>query len=105
LVWELAGLVGLDPGPLTLRELVAMAEARLAHDWARGSMLMALLANCHRDPKKNRAFKPEDFNPLHQAKAKDKPVAKTKDLSILKQVFVDNAPIPNSEGLSDAQRP
>ena len=43
-----------------------MAEGRLAHDWARTSTVLALLANCHRDPKK------------------------TRDLSILKTVFVDN---------------
>lgn len=27
------------------------------------SVLCALVANCHRDPKKSRAFKPEDFDP------------------------------------------
>ena len=28
LIWQLAGVVGLDPGPFTLRELVWMADAK-----------------------------------------------------------------------------
>lgn len=29
---------------------------------------MALLANCHRDPKKTRAYRPSDFDPFNQPK-------------------------------------
>jgi len=28
------------------------------------SALLALLANCHRDPKKTRVFRPSDFDPF-----------------------------------------
>jgi len=41
-----------------------MAEGRVKDEWARMSALLALLANCHRDPKKTRAFKPGDFDPF-----------------------------------------
>lgn len=64
-----------------------MAEGRSRADWGRASALMALIANANRDPKRTKAFKPADFNPFEQEK---KPVVKTKDLSILKKVFVDN---------------
>jgi len=48
--------------------------------------MMALVANVNRDPKKTRAFKPSDFDPT--ARAAMTP-AKTKDLRVLKRVFVD----------------
>jgi len=76
-----------NPGPLTLRELLWMAESHGRADWSRTSVTLALLANAHRDPKKTRAFKPADFNPFEAAK---RTVGRTKDLSILKTVFVDN---------------
>jgi len=67
-----------------------MAEGRLAHDWARTSTVLALLANCHRDPKKTRAFRPDDFNPVERQRQARQAPQKTRDLSILKTVFVDN---------------
>ena len=64
LAWELAGVAGLDPRELTLRELVWAADARQRADWARTSAQLALLANVNRDPKKQpKPFSPEDFNP------------------------------------------
>lgn len=52
-----------------------MAEARSRERWARTAALMALTANCHRDPKKTRLFQPADFDP-HRGR-KDAPPAKT----------------------------
>jgi hypothetical protein len=40
-----------------------MAEGRNQQTWNVASAIMALLANCHRDPKK-RAFSPNDFHPM-----------------------------------------
>ena len=80
----MAGIIGLDPGPLTLRELLLMAESRSQENWAHTSAILALVANVNRDPKKSRAFKPADFNPHAQ-----KPVSIKADISVLKQVFVD----------------
>ncbi len=65
-VWFLAGAVGVDPRELTLRQLLLMAEGHGRDAWGRLSVLLALTANAHRDPKKGRAFKPADFNPFSQ---------------------------------------
>lgn len=53
----------MDPRPLTLRQLCWLAEGAQRERWARAGALMALLANCHRDPNKTRPFKPSDFDP------------------------------------------
>jgi len=65
-----------------------MAEARSRENWARTSAVLALTANCHRDPKKSKTFTPVDFNP-HVLADKKKAVVRTRDLGLLKQVFVD----------------
>jgi hypothetical protein len=46
---------------------------------------MALIANANRDPKKHRAFRPNDFDPFSQT---HKPKQKV-DVSILKDIFID----------------
>jgi len=53
-----------NPDPFTLRELVWMAESKQKEAWSHTSSIMALTANCHRDPKKTRRFRPDDFNPF-----------------------------------------
>ena len=40
-----------------------MVEGHGREQWAHTSVICTLLANTHRDPKKQRAFKPDDFNP------------------------------------------
>ena len=40
-----------------------MAEGHGRQCWAHTSLICALIANCHRDPKKHRPFKPSDFDP------------------------------------------
>ena len=63
-----------------------MVEARRRESWSHTSAVMALVANVNRDPKKTRTFKPSDFDPTARA---GKAPARTKDLRILKRVFVD----------------
>ncbi len=48
-----------------------MYQARVDHDtqlvkaaWQRTASLMALTANCHRDPKKSKPYKLADFDPF-----------------------------------------
>lgn len=41
-----------------------MAEGRQKEAWGRTSTVLALIANVNRDPKKHRAFRPDDFNPF-----------------------------------------
>jgi len=65
-----------------------MAEAKSKDNWAHTAAALAMLANCHRDPRKARAFKPQDFDP-HALAEKRKPVMRTSDLEILKTIFVE----------------
>ncbi|MBE7466817.1 MAG: hypothetical protein HS116_25380 [Planctomycetes bacterium] len=66
-----------------------MSEGHGRAAWAHTSAILALLANAHRDPKKHSAFTPGDFNP-YEAQERCKPHTKTRDLSVLKAVFVDH---------------
>lgn len=66
-----------------------MAEGRIGESWNHTSVLLAMLANIHRDPKKGRALRPADFHPMHKAAA-GKPVVLKGDLRLLKTIFVDN---------------
>lgn len=64
-----------------------MAEARCRERWSHTSVVLALLANCHRDPrKKPTPYKPADFNPY--LRQRELPVRKA-PIEVLKQVFVD----------------
>ena len=66
-----------------------MAEARQSEDWNHTAAILALLANCHRDPKKTRPFKPADFHPRPPERPHRGPPAPKTDISILKAVFVE----------------
>jgi hypothetical protein len=69
-IWQAAGILGIDPGPRTLRELVVMLDGRRREQWNHTASLMALLASVHRDPKKRRSgYSPQEFHPLEQASA------------------------------------
>ena len=66
-----------------------MAEAKSRDQWNHTAAVLALVANCHRDPKKTGAFKPEQFNPLAEKPEPVKLKDKDEAFAILKQVFVD----------------
>lgn len=66
-----------------------MSEARSRDAWRHSAALMALIANVNRDPRRQRPFKPDDFNPHEQ---KPKTVLRGKGLRILKDVFVRPEP-------------
>lgn len=63
-----------------------MGEGRSRSMWAHTSALLAMEANLHRDPKKSRSFKPDDFNP-HMRK-KHSGLTKKEAFKMLKQAFV-----------------
>jgi hypothetical protein len=44
---DLAGIVGVDPGPITLRSLAAMARSKEKTEWERTAWLLAKIHNCH----------------------------------------------------------
>ena len=67
-----------------------MAEARSQERWNHTAALLALIANCHRDPHRRKAYEPSDFLPGRAGR--DESLA-TADLSVLKSVFVDRQPL------------
>ncbi|MCP4248088.1 MAG: hypothetical protein GY778_13660 [bacterium] len=48
-----------------------MTEGRAEEAWGRLASLLALTANCHRDPKRS-PFKVRDFNPMADRRPKAK---------------------------------
>ena len=66
-----------------MRELLWMADGRGKAEWGRMSVLLAMLANINRDPKKSRPAKPSDFNPYIP-----KGASRVHKLSDLKSFFV-----------------
>lgn len=40
-----------------------MANGRHKSDWQHTASILCILANINRDPKKSRAYKPQDFDP------------------------------------------
>ena len=63
-----------------------MAEERQRDHWSHTSLVLAVLANIHRDPKRAGRYTADDFNPFTTRK----PVTMKAGVGILKQVFVDN---------------
>lgn len=71
---------------MTLRELVAMAEARERSEWSRMSQLLALTANVHRDPKRTAPVRACDMNPFDR---RDRDIViERAPISVLRDVFI-----------------
>lgn len=70
-----------------------MAEARSRDRWAHTSSLLAMLANVNRDPKRCRAFRPEDFDPHERRERSERQrrsaLIKGEGFAILRKVFID----------------
>jgi len=65
-----------------------MAEGHSRDRWSRLASLLAMLANCNRDPKKGRAFKPADFDPYERSdRKKDAIKITTETLPMMRQAF------------------
>jgi hypothetical protein len=57
-------VLGVDPGPLTPRELFWRLHAKQRLDWALTSSVCATIANAApRGKHKGRTFRPDDFSP------------------------------------------
>ena len=70
-----------------------MADAASRDRWNHTASLLALLTNCHRDPKKVRAARPKDFHPHAKAQRSRHERKPRVGVDVLKQVFVDRGPI------------
>lgn len=63
LCYELAGIVGIDPRRMTLRQINWMADGRRIDEWNRTALECVLFVNANRDPKKTKPFKLATFHP------------------------------------------
>lgn len=71
-----------------------MAEAVSRDRWNHTASLLALISNCHRDPKKSRAARPKDFHPhLRDQRRKSNARNPRVGVEVLKQVFIDRRPL------------
>ena len=64
-----------------------MAEGRGREMWHHTSAVLALMANCNRDPKRSRAFSPADFNPYASRRRRGTPITAA-NIDVLKRIFV-----------------
>ncbi len=53
----------MDPGPLTLRELLWMADGRSEATWSQTAVLAAAIWTANGNLKRPRSFHPDEFNP------------------------------------------
>ncbi len=65
-----------------------MALARTQSEWDRTAAEMALLANCHRDPRKHGPFYAKDFHPYKSEAISDGVAINAGNIRLLKKVFV-----------------
>jgi len=64
-----------------------MAEGHGRQCWAHTSLICALIANCHRDAKRHRPFKPSDFDPYAKQHRRTTSAADKPSLSFLREVL------------------
>ena len=86
----MAGCLGIGPrelGRLTLRQLLWMAEGHGRERWAHTSLICALIANGHRNPRKHRPFKPSDFDPYARIGRRSSPPADKQSLALLREAL------------------
>lgn len=65
-----------------------MVEARVKQQWSHTSVILALIANVNRDPKRrSEPFSPDEFNPF-VVKRREEPIARV-GVDMLKRLFID----------------
>lgn len=82
----MAGIVGVDPNPLTLRELIWMADSKRRDAWSHTAATLSLIANVHRNPKKrSKTYTPAEFHPFVETRNTKVGVGVLKDLFVKKR--------------------
>ncbi|RPI60584.1 MAG: hypothetical protein EHM48_06990 [Planctomycetaceae bacterium] len=93
MIYRLAGIIGVNPGPLTLRELLWMAEGLGETAWSHTSALLAAVWSGNQNMKKPRFFAPAEFNPYLCQKAPKQGIRITADnIGLLKMAILGNQP-------------
>jgi len=65
-----------------------MAEGLGRRRWAHTSLICALIANAHRDPKKHRPFRPSDFDPYaKQSRRTDAIEVNAETVGLMREAF------------------
>ena len=64
-----------------------MAEGHSLAAWGHTAAVLAMLANCHRDPKKTRAFRPSDFDPRQAGQSEEVIEIDESNIGLLRQAF------------------
>lgn len=84
----MAGL-GADLSGVTMRDLFLRTEALARERWGHTSTLLALIANCNRDPqRRRRPFEPRDFNPYAHATRKRGVRITAGNIGLLRDLFL-----------------
>ena len=74
-----------------------MAEGLGRERWAHTSLVCALIANANRDPKKHRAFRPDDFNPYAERRRREEVIEVTPEtIGLMREAFTGQP--PNEKG-------
>jgi hypothetical protein len=70
-----------------------MADAAGRDRWNHTATLLALISNCHRDPKKSPPVRPRDFHPYAGSVRRAGALKPRIGIDVLKQVFIDRRPM------------
>lgn len=79
----MAAIVGLDPWPYSLRELIWMSEAKQTESWNHTATMLATIENCAMT-KKRRPTQPADRHPF--AKRAPRKLSRAESLRMLDQM-------------------
>ena len=87
MIYQIAGAIGVDPGPMTIRELLEMTEGRSRSLWGHTSAVIATILNVNR-PKGKAPIRPEAVNPWENRKPRGQRIPITKDnITVLKALL------------------
>jgi hypothetical protein len=83
-VYEISGVLGINPDPFSLRQLHWMIEGKNSEAWDHTSQLLAMINNCHCD----KAISPYDRHPYKDEPEVEMPI--TDDITVLKALIPGN---------------
>lgn len=66
LIYELAAIAGIDPGPRSLREIMWAVEAKQKDDWDHTAAILAMQSNTAFGRKKRDMIKPQQIHPFRR---------------------------------------
>lgn len=111
MLYAAAGECGVNPDPLTMAELLAMADGRARAEWQRAAALIAAVHNAARDPRHWLAASRFDpFAAMDQAERDGRSgqpqmtIGRGRGFELLKAAFVDRRNARNTDSPPRAER-